>query len=268
MIQVFKGFWSVEDVIKSPNKIFIYGDNDLRTGLGGQAIIRNESNTLGIRTKKKPTHEKDAYYTDDEFEENKKKINQDIKKISDELLFGTTIIFSEGGYGTDRAKLKEKAPKTYQFLCDILLEKFGYHNKLGKIVPRPSELKTAKELAMNYEHNKLGHSQLVPGQFRKDLLEQKIYTTFDAIKAGLRTATTRSEKFKKGENVIFKSNNTSERLVCKILCDSYPVKDMKREDWSKLEGWSTNYFDLNPDIIRKFQFRFEYLYSYNFVDKK
>ena len=61
MIQVFKGFWSIEDVIKSPNKIFIYGDNDLRTGLGGQAIIRNESNTLGIRTKKKPTHEKDAF---------------------------------------------------------------------------------------------------------------------------------------------------------------------------------------------------------------
>mgnify|MGYP006999672235 CR=1 FL=1 len=54
MIQVFKGFWSIEDVIKSPNKIFIYGDNDLRTGLGGQAIIRNESNTLGIRTKKFP----------------------------------------------------------------------------------------------------------------------------------------------------------------------------------------------------------------------
>jgi len=266
MIQIFKGFWTIEDVKKSPNKIFIYGDNDLLTGLGGQAIIRNESNTLGIRTKKKPSHEKDAYYTDDEFEDNKKKITQDIKKILDELLFGTIIVFSEGGYGTDRAKLKEKAPKTYQFLCDILLQKFGYHNDLGKIVPKPSDLKKAKELAMNYEHNKLGHSQLVPGQFRKELLEKKVYTTFDAIKLGLRTATTRSDKFKKGENVIFKSN-TSERLVCRVLCDSYPVKDMKREDWSKLEGWSTNYFDLNPDIIRKFQFRFEYLYSY-FVDSK
>ena len=149
MIQVFKGFWSIEDIIKSPNKIFIYGDNDLRTGLGGQAIIRNESNTLGIRTKKKPTHEKDAYYTDKEFEDNKKKIIQDIKKISDELLFGTTIVFSEGGYGTDRAKLKEKAPKTYQFLCDILLEKFGYHNELGKIVPKPSELKNHLSIFIN-----------------------------------------------------------------------------------------------------------------------
>jgi len=261
MIQVFKGFWSVEDVIKSPNKIFIYGDNDLRTGLGGQAIIRNESNTLGIRTKKKPTHEKDAYYTDKEFDSNKKKIVQDINKILDELLFGTTIIFSEGGYGTDRAKLKEKAPKTYQFLCDILLEKFGYHNELGKIVPKPSELKNAKELSMTYEHNKLGHSQLVPGQFRQELLEKNIFTTFDAIKAGLRTATTRTEKFKSGENLIFKSNKTTERLICKVICDSYPVTDITREEWSKLEGWLPNYFDLNPDILKKFQFRFEYLYS-------
>ena len=261
MIQVFKGFWSIEDVIKSPNKIFIYGDNDLRTGLGGQAIIRNESNTLGIRTKKKPTHEKDAYYTDKEFEDNKKKIIQDIKKISDELLFGTTIVFSEGGYGTDRAKLKEKAPKTFKFLCDILLEKFGYHNELGKIVPRPSELKNAKELSMTYEHNKLSHSQLVPGQFRQELLEKNIFTTFDAIKAGLRTATTRTEKFKNGEFLIFKSNKTSERLVCKVLCDSYPVTIISKEEWSRLEGWVPNYFDLNPDTLKKYQFRFEYLYS-------
>ena len=116
MIQIFKGFWTIEDVTKSPNKIFIYGDDDLRTGIDGQAIIRNESNTLGIRTKKRPSHEEDAYYNDSEFEDNKKKILKDIKKISDELLFGTIIVFSEGGCGTGRAKLKEKAPKTFQFL--------------------------------------------------------------------------------------------------------------------------------------------------------
>lgn len=267
MIQIFKGFWTIEDVTTSRNKIFIYGDNDMQIGLGGQAVIRNESNTLVIRTKKSSDIQNDAYYTDSEFEDNKKKILRDIKKISDELLFGAIIVFSDSGYGTGLAKLKEKAPNTYKFLCDILLEKFGYHNELGKIVPRPLELKTSRELSMNYEHGKLGHSQLVPGQFRKELLDQNIYTTFDAIREGLRKATTRAEKFKKGENVIFKST-TSERLVCRVLCDSYPVKDIEREDWSKLEGWATNYFDLNPDIMKKFQFRFEYLYSYYLDDKK
>jgi hypothetical protein len=261
MIQVFKGFWGIEDVAKNPQKIYVYGDNDQRSGLGGQAIIRNEPNTIGIRTKKKPSTDKGAYYTDKEFESNKKKILEDINKILDELLFGATIIFSEGGYGTDRAKLKEKAPKTYDFLCDILLKKFGYHNELGKIVPKPTELKNAKELSMSYEHNKLGHSQLVPGQFRHELLERGVYTTFEAIKLGLRTATTRSEKFKMGENVIFKWAKSEERLVCKVLCDSYPVGDVTREEWSRLEGWLPNYFDLNPDTLKKFQFRFEYLYS-------
>ena len=114
---------------------------------------------------------------------------------------------------------------------------------------------------MSYEHNKLGHSQLVPGQFRQELLEQNIFSTFDAIKVGLRIATTRTEKFKMGENIIFKSNKSSERLVCKVLCDSYPVTSISKEEWSRLEGWLPNYFDLNPDTLKKFQFRFEYLYS-------
>lgn len=261
MIQVFNGFWNIDDVVKSPNKIFIYGDNDQRTGLGGQAIIRNEPNTIGIRTKKKPATDRGSYYNDKEFEKNKKKILEDINKILDELLFGSTIVFSEGGYGTDRAKLKERAPKTFDFLCEILLEKFGFHNELGKIVPKPSELKFAKILSMNYEHNKLGHSQLVPGQFRKELIERNILTTFEAIKVGLRKATTRSEKFRKGEIIIFTSRKTDEKLICRVTTSSYPVGDISKDEWSVLEGWQSNYFDLNPDTLKKYQFRFEYLYS-------
>jgi len=34
MIQVFKGFWGIEDVAKNPQKIYVYGDNDQRSGLG------------------------------------------------------------------------------------------------------------------------------------------------------------------------------------------------------------------------------------------
>ena len=67
--------------------------------------------------------------------------------------------------------------------------------------------------------------------------------------------------YNEGENLIFKSNKTNERLVCKVICDSYPVTNITREEWSKLEGWLPNYFDLNPDTLNKFQFKFEYLYS-------
>ena len=56
--------------------MFVFGDNDKRTGRGkesGQAVIRDNSNALGIRTKKSPYE----FYTDKELESNKKKIDHD-----------------------------------------------------------------------------------------------------------------------------------------------------------------------------------------------
>jgi len=104
-------------VQENPDKIFVFGDNDLREGYGGQAKeMRGEKNTIGIVTKKEPFSNEDSYYTDDEFELNKKKINIDIKNIINEIKKGKTIVFPTNGIGTGLAKLKEKAPKTYKFL--------------------------------------------------------------------------------------------------------------------------------------------------------
>lgn len=129
-VEIFPGFWTLEDVRNSKGKIFIYGDNDARFGKGGQSIIRDEPNTIGIRTKKLPYSDDNSYYNDLEFEENKNKIIEDIDNILLQSLLGKIIVFSNGGYGTDRAKLQEKAPKTFQFLCDILLDKFNYNNQI------------------------------------------------------------------------------------------------------------------------------------------
>ena len=41
-VEIFPGFWTLEDVRNSKGKIFIYGDNDARFGKGGQSIIRDE----------------------------------------------------------------------------------------------------------------------------------------------------------------------------------------------------------------------------------
>ena len=261
MIEIFKGNWTLTDVRSNPNKIFIYGDNDCHYGLGGQAIVRNLPNTMGIRTKKKPSYSKDSYYTDREFELNKSKILQDINKIKDELMFGKYIVFSSGGYGTQRAKLKEKAPLTYKFLCDILFKEFNYSNELGKLIPLKEEIYKAKTIPMNYKHNKLGYGQLSPGQFRSELLYKGIDSTFEAIKEGYRCATSRNERFRSGDLVIFTSKETSEKLLCRVICDSYKVSDISTDEWSKLEGWSQSYFKLNPDVIDKYQFKFDYICS-------
>ena len=47
---------------ENPNHIFVFGDNTLRVGLGGAAILRNEPNTYGFITKKKPSHRDEDYY--------------------------------------------------------------------------------------------------------------------------------------------------------------------------------------------------------------
>jgi len=128
MIEVFNGNWSIKDVKAQKNKIFIFGDNDLRIGKGGQAIIRDLKNTIGIRTKKEPNNYNGSFYSDNEYSDNIKKIDQDIQRIKDEIIKGYTIVFSNGGYGTGLSKLNVKAPKTFKYLCDVLMNNFNYDN--------------------------------------------------------------------------------------------------------------------------------------------
>ena len=63
-ILIFKGFWTLENVTSKPDYLFIYGDNDVKNGKGGQAIIRDLPNTAGIPTKKYPNNNPASFYTD------------------------------------------------------------------------------------------------------------------------------------------------------------------------------------------------------------
>ena len=48
-----------------PNDIFIFGDNMIRKGLGGQAReMRGEPNAIGIPTKKFPSMSEASFFTD------------------------------------------------------------------------------------------------------------------------------------------------------------------------------------------------------------
>jgi hypothetical protein len=51
-----------------PEKIFIYGDNLKAFGKGGQAIIRDEPNAFGIPTKRYPSWDDWAFFSDKEDE--------------------------------------------------------------------------------------------------------------------------------------------------------------------------------------------------------
>jgi hypothetical protein len=105
------------DLKANRNKIYLFGDNLIEKGYGGQAKeMRGEPNAYGIPTKKKPTMEKDAFFTDSEYDMNCRRIDKAIVKIP----LGKEIIVPQIGVGL--AKLPQKAPKTYEYLKQAIEE--------------------------------------------------------------------------------------------------------------------------------------------------
>ena len=125
------------DVKANPNKIYVFGDNTQRTGTGGQAQIRNNSNAMGIATKLAPSMNDSAFMTDKDLAKNKAVIDGDIAKIK---ATGKTVVFPKDGLGTGLAKLKEKAPQTYAYLKQRLLQEFGFDNDMGVISQQPTSV--------------------------------------------------------------------------------------------------------------------------------
>lgn len=125
------------DVKANRNKVYVFGDNVQRVGTGGQAVIRNNSNAMGIATKLAPSMENSAFMSDKDLTKNKSIIDADIAKIK---ATGKTVVLPKDGLGTGLAKLKEKAPQTYAYLKQRLLQEFGFNNDTGEIASAPTAL--------------------------------------------------------------------------------------------------------------------------------
>jgi hypothetical protein len=105
------------DLELNPDLYYCFGDNDQREGMGGQAKeCRGERNAIGIRTKKTPGVDESAYYTDDEFEDNLRKISEDFAVVLNVLTAGESVVFPTEGFGTGFAELKTRAPRTLKFI--------------------------------------------------------------------------------------------------------------------------------------------------------
>ncbi len=115
-VKYFPGFWTCSDVEANSNYLFVYGDNDIQKGRGGQAIIRDLPNTIGLPTKKLPNNLPESFYTDLELEKNKKKIDVAIQRILLQAEFYDGIMLPRDGFGTGLAKLNILAPKTFEYL--------------------------------------------------------------------------------------------------------------------------------------------------------
>ena len=119
---IIKQKWIMrEDLQNNPDFTYVFGDNLRRQGMGGQAKeMRNEPNAVGVATKKSPSNDPTAFFTDDEFNLNCITILNDFSPVIKKIMDGGVIVIPADGLGTGLSALEEHAPRTNKALNDIL----------------------------------------------------------------------------------------------------------------------------------------------------
>jgi hypothetical protein len=101
----------------NPDKVFIFGDNEARKGLGGQAQqMRGEPNAIGVATKRLPSRGEDAYWSDAEFERNKQILDADFKPAFEAKAAGKEVVVPKNGIGGGLSELSSRAPRTLEYI--------------------------------------------------------------------------------------------------------------------------------------------------------
>lgn len=115
----YSGWYTPELCVAHPKKCFVFGDNLRRFGMGGQAIIRNNLNTYGIATKRKPSRDESAYFSEasvsdlDDVLEDIEGLWQRLRDYPDEEIVIPVTKDGRISLGLDRAELKQRAPTIY-----------------------------------------------------------------------------------------------------------------------------------------------------------
>ena len=119
----YQKFITRQDLKNNPNDIYLFGDNLMKVGLGGQAReMRGEPNAIGIPTKFAPGNAPEDFFSDLDFQMIQRKYDVLFANLGELLRGGKTIVIPEAGLGTGLADLPNKAPMIYAELCDLLAE--------------------------------------------------------------------------------------------------------------------------------------------------
>ncbi len=94
-----------------PNTLFIFGDNIVKKGYGGQAaVMRGEPNAVGIPTKLYPSMKEGSFFSDDNY--NIFMVVFD--RCEAQLMHHTgKIVWPLAGIGTGRAQLRIRSPRIW-----------------------------------------------------------------------------------------------------------------------------------------------------------
>jgi len=100
-----------------PHTLFVFGDNMVARGLGGQAKeLRGEPNAVGIPTKQLPEMSEMAFFRDEDLPRAREKIDRAFLRLTFHMLKGGKIVWPAAGIGTGLAQLEQRAPAIWQLI--------------------------------------------------------------------------------------------------------------------------------------------------------
>lgn len=123
---IVDNLFSVKMCQANPNTLFVFGDNMIKKGRNGQAVIRDCDNSFGIATKVLPSMSPSSYFSDDN-PAHLKRVKEDLEMLLMTKLAGVykNIAFPSRGLGTGLARLETKAPHILAEMNAIILRDFG-----------------------------------------------------------------------------------------------------------------------------------------------
>lgn len=111
--------------------LFVFGDNLAKEGLGGQAReMRGEPNAVGIATKRSPSMNSDAFFSDSDIHNVivMGAIKDSFRILESHLLSGGVVVIPKNGVGGGLANLPANAPLIDTFIkksIEILVNTYG-----------------------------------------------------------------------------------------------------------------------------------------------
>lgn len=123
--------WITRDQLQAePHTLFIFGDNLLEKGLGGQAgAMRGEPNAYGVPTKRTPSMDPDAFFSDqpDEMYAVLVKLKNISRVLEGNSMHWQKVVWPMDGIGSGLAKLVDYSPYIW-----VMIQQ--YQNWLRKYV--------------------------------------------------------------------------------------------------------------------------------------
>lgn len=99
------------DLKANPQNLYVFGDNESRRGMGGQAAqCRGEPNAVGVATKRTPAMADSDMWSDLDFARCAGIIDKDMAPLFEHVRKGGTVVFPKAGIGTGLSQLPQRAP--------------------------------------------------------------------------------------------------------------------------------------------------------------